>query len=70
MRGTGIAAETHQSAQTHFVEVNGASFAIRQIGPSLGVPLVMLQRFRGNMDDWDPLLVDGLAYERPVILFD
>ena len=70
MRDTGVAAETHQSAQTHFVEANGASFAIRQVGPSLGVPLVMLQRFRGNMDDWDPLLVDSLAYERPVILFD
>jgi pimeloyl-ACP methyl ester carboxylesterase len=30
----------------------------------------MLQRFRGNMDDWDPLVVDGLAYERPVVVLD
>jgi len=30
----------------------------------------MLQHFRGNMDNWDPAVVDGLAVERPIILFD
>jgi pimeloyl-ACP methyl ester carboxylesterase len=34
------------------------------------MPLVLLQHFRGNMDNWDPIVVDGLAYERPVILVD
>ena len=29
-----------------------------------------MQHFRGNMDDWDPLLIDRLAAERGVILFD
>jgi len=71
MRGaTAAVADSHQTAQTQFVDANGVSLAFRRIGPSLGIPLVMLQRFRGNMDDWDPLVVDGLAYERPVVLFD
>ena len=26
-----------------------------------GVPLVLLQHFRGNLDNWDPALIDALA---------
>ena len=70
MRGATAVTDSHQTAQTQFVNANGISLGFRRIGPSLGIPLVMLQRFRGNMDDWDPLVVDGLAYERPVVLFD
>jgi pimeloyl-ACP methyl ester carboxylesterase len=70
MRGATAVTDSHQTAQTQFVNANGVSLAFRRIGPSLGIPLVMLQRFRGNMDDWDPLVVDGHAYERPVVLFD
>jgi len=32
--------------------------------------LILLQHFRGNLDDWDPAVVDGLAAARPLILFD
>jgi acetyl esterase/lipase len=32
--------------------------------------LVMLQHFRGNLDNWDPTLVDALARRRRVITFD
>jgi pimeloyl-ACP methyl ester carboxylesterase len=31
-------------------------------------PLLCLQHFRGNLDNWDPALVDGLARDREVIL--
>jgi len=30
----------------------------------------LLQHFRGNIDNWDPALIDGLAAERDVIAFD
>ena len=70
MRGATAVTDSHQTAQTQFLDANGVSLAFRRVGPSLGIPLVMLQRFRGNMDDWDPLVVDGLAYERPVVVFD
>jgi pimeloyl-ACP methyl ester carboxylesterase len=51
---------------------NGITYAFRRVGtPSLvGIPLVLLQHFRGNIDNWDPALVDGLAAERDVIVFD
>ena len=34
------------------------------------MPLVLLQHFRGNLDNWDPALVDALAAERRVVTFD
>jgi pimeloyl-ACP methyl ester carboxylesterase len=48
---------------------NGIEYAYRNLGES-EVPLVLLQHFRGNLDNWDPALVDDLAAERRVIAFD
>jgi pimeloyl-ACP methyl ester carboxylesterase len=44
-------------------------YAYRELGDS-ETPLVLLQHFRGNLDNWDPALIDGLAAERRVITFD
>ena len=59
---------THITAPTQFVEANGVRYAYRRFGGEQGVPLVFLQHFRGGMDNWDPLITDGLAQGRPVIL--
>ncbi len=48
---------------------NGVDYAFRELGES-AVPLVMLQHFRGNLEYWDPALIDALAARRRVILFD
>jgi pimeloyl-ACP methyl ester carboxylesterase len=50
---------------------NGIDYAYRDTGGHDGaVPLVLLQHFRGNLDSWDPALVDALARFRRVITFD
>jgi pimeloyl-ACP methyl ester carboxylesterase len=50
---------------------NGVSYAYRDTGGHDGaVPVVLLQHFRGNLDSWDPALVDALAGSRRVITFD
>jgi pimeloyl-ACP methyl ester carboxylesterase len=51
---------------------NGIDYAYRDTGPAGGggVPLVLLQHFRGNLDNWDPALIDALAPARRVITFD
>jgi pimeloyl-ACP methyl ester carboxylesterase len=50
---------------------NGIDFAYRDTGGHDGmVPLVLLQHFRGNLDSWDPALIDALAASRRVITFD
>jgi pimeloyl-ACP methyl ester carboxylesterase len=47
----------------------GIDYAYRQVGE--GTPaLVLLQHFRGNLDNWDPALVDALARDRRVVTFD
>src|SRR5262245_5730558 len=48
---------------------NGITYAYRDLGES-DVPIVLLQHFRGNLDNWDPALVDALAAERRVVTFD
>ena len=48
---------------------NGIDYAYREVGE--GRPaLVLLQHFRGNLDNWDPALVDALAHNRRVVTFD
>jgi pimeloyl-ACP methyl ester carboxylesterase len=49
---------------------NGVDYAYRDTGPCDGVPLVLLQHFRGNLDNWDPALIDALAADRRVVTFD
>jgi pimeloyl-ACP methyl ester carboxylesterase len=45
-------------------------FAYRRVGDRGGMPLVLANYFSANMDDWDPIIVDGLAADRDVITFD
>ena len=59
-----------ETAPTRYVEGSGIRFAYRRLGPSTGTPLVLLQHFSGNIDAWDPAVVNALATDRPVIAFD
>jgi pimeloyl-ACP methyl ester carboxylesterase len=49
---------------------NGIDYAYRDTGGAGAAPLVLLQHFRGNLDNWDPALIDALASARRVITFD
>ena len=62
----------HLTAPTRLVEVNDEQFAYRRWGNTATdqPPLFFLQHFRGGMDHWNPLMTDGLAAEREVILFN
>jgi pimeloyl-ACP methyl ester carboxylesterase len=48
---------------------NGIDYAYRELGTGTR-PLVLLQHFRDNLENWDPPLVDALARERRVVAFD
>jgi pimeloyl-ACP methyl ester carboxylesterase len=54
----------------HVSAANGVSYAYRDTGGEDGVPLVLFQHFRGNLDNWDPALIDALARGRRVVTFD
>ena len=55
---------------TKYVEVEGINHAYRSLGEPTGVPLVCLQHFTGTLDNWDPIIINGLAAERQVITID
>jgi pimeloyl-ACP methyl ester carboxylesterase len=49
---------------------SGIDFAYRRVGNRGDIPLILANYFAANLDDWDPLIVDGLAADRDVISFD
>ncbi|MEU4340249.1 alpha/beta hydrolase [Nocardia sp. NPDC023852] len=58
------------TAENLTIDGPSATFIYRRLGPRGGVPLVLLNRFRGTIDWWDPALLDRLAAEHDVIVFD
>jgi pimeloyl-ACP methyl ester carboxylesterase len=62
--------ERLETAPTEFIENAGITFAYRRLGTRNGTPLILLQHFSGNMDSWDPAVVNALAKDRPVVVFD
>ena len=63
-------AVSYADATTQRVSADsGIEYAYRDLGES-EVPLILLQHFRGNLDNWDPALVDALGAERRVVAFD
>jgi pimeloyl-ACP methyl ester carboxylesterase len=61
---------THNTAPTRFAQVGGSRFAYRRFGNPVGTPIVLLQHFMGNLDNYDPAITDALAPRREVILTD
>jgi pimeloyl-ACP methyl ester carboxylesterase len=59
-------------ANTRISAANGIDYAYRDTGGggAGAVPLILLQHFRGSLDNWDPALIDALAAARRVITFD
>jgi pimeloyl-ACP methyl ester carboxylesterase len=58
-----------EAAIQRIAAANGIEYAYRDVGEG-DLPLVLLQHFRGNLDNWDPALIDALASSRRVVTFD
>jgi pimeloyl-ACP methyl ester carboxylesterase len=61
---------TALTVPTRFVDADGTRFAYRRWGKPGGLPLLFLNYFTGNLNDWDPLVTDGFAVDHDVILFN
>jgi pimeloyl-ACP methyl ester carboxylesterase len=59
----------YAEASTQRVTHGAIEYAYRELGEG-DVPLVLLQHFRGNLDNWDPALIDALGADRSVVTFD
>jgi pimeloyl-ACP methyl ester carboxylesterase len=65
-----MSTHTTLTVPTRFVEPDGIRCAYRRWGKPGGLPLVFMNYFGGNLDDWDPQVTDGFAADYDVILFD
>jgi pimeloyl-ACP methyl ester carboxylesterase len=72
MIATEVTVRAALTAENRWVEIEGATLVYRRFGDgeSDAPPLLCLQHFRGNLDNWDPALVDRLATDREVVLLD
>jgi pimeloyl-ACP methyl ester carboxylesterase len=61
---------TFEKAATKSVDVNGTNFVYRELGRKGGIPVVFLHHLTAVLEDWDPRVVDGVAAEHHVIVFD
>src|SRR3954469_22058784 len=62
--------QSFEHAPTKTIDVDGTTFAYRELGPSTGVPVVFLTPLAAVLDNWDPRVVDGIAARHRVITFD
>jgi len=62
--------DSYSTAQTHAIEVACGRIAYRRLGPQRGVPVVLLNHWGANLDNFDPRIVDGLAKDRTVYALD
>lgn len=64
--------DTHLTAPTRLIDSDGDTFAYRRFGNAASgqPPLFFVGHFRAGLDHWDPILTDGLAKGREVILFN
>src|SRR4051812_11832423 len=67
----------HVGSGARYIEASNLSiriaetiFAYRDIGPRIGVPLVLLNHWGAVLDNFDPRIVDGLASKHRVIAID
>jgi pimeloyl-ACP methyl ester carboxylesterase len=61
---------THSTCPNQMLSAaNGIEYAYREVGGD-PVPLLLFQHFRGNLDNWDPALIDALAADHRVVTFD
>jgi pimeloyl-ACP methyl ester carboxylesterase len=61
---------TWKDVPTRSIDVAGAKFVYRQLGPDTGVPVIFLNHLAAGLDRWDPRVVDGIAARRRVIVFN
>lgn len=61
---------THKTVPTKSININGSDFTYRSFGKEEGIPVIFLQHFTGNMDNWDPEVTNAIANNHPVILFN
>jgi pimeloyl-ACP methyl ester carboxylesterase len=60
----------YADAPTEYITAKDVQYAYRSLGEPSEVPIVCLQHFTGTLDNWDPIIIEGLARQRQVVMID
>jgi pimeloyl-ACP methyl ester carboxylesterase len=61
---------SYAQAPTRTITAGDVSYVYRELGPKGGIPVVFFLHLAGNLDNWDPRVIDPIAREHHVITFD
>ena len=53
-----------------YIKYNQVTFAYSELGDKKGITILMFNHLAATLDNWDPILIDTLANEYRVIVFD
>jgi pimeloyl-ACP methyl ester carboxylesterase len=70
LNGASSGVSAYKDAPTETIDVGGTRFAYRQLGPGTGLPVIFLNHLAAVLDNWDPRVIDGIAANHRVIVFD
>ena len=62
--------QSSSTTPTKFLKTQEETYAYRRFGASSKPALLFLQHFTGTLDNWDPAVIDPLALDRDIILFE
>lgn len=69
-----VKTDTHYTWQTvpnQAITVNGVQYVYREYGQEHGgTPIIFLNHLAAVLDNWDPRVVDGIAQQHHVVVFD
>ena len=68
--GSRITDHKHETAPTQIAQAGSGRVAYRRFGKRGTFPLLLLNYFAANLDDWDPGITNALAEFRDVIILD
>jgi pimeloyl-ACP methyl ester carboxylesterase len=60
----------YKDAPTRTIHAGGVTYAYRELGAKDGIPVVFFVHLAGNLDNWDPRIIDPIAAQHHVIAFD
>ena len=66
----GVAMTSYKDAPTHTITAGAVEYAYRELGLKGGIPVVFFVHRAGNLDNWDPRMIDPIAKDRHVFTFD
>lgn len=61
---------SYAEAPTRTITAAGTTYAYRELGPKVGIPVVFFVHLAATLDNWDPRIIDPIASTRWVITFD